>query len=227
MLLVFDLDLTLCDNSLRKRSALERVLGPGIAGTESGQLRNEMVEDILRDLRLDREMTRRVMHHFFFDEDLFDLDVPLEEAPEVLRGLAAADHALYYVTGRPLRRTAEAFLSRFTFPPAPLYSDFVGPGESWKKVRLFKEIREREGGAPGIAIGDLVGDALAAREAGLFAVGTLQAPERVHTRTDLEEVCDALIGHIREFPALLEQVERMWKLPEPGPAARRDAGGNL
>lgn len=209
MLLVFDLDLTICDNSRRKRSALERGLGPGLALAGADRLRNEMVENIVRDLRVGGDVARQVMHRFFFDEDLFDLDVPLEGAPEVLEGLAAAGHTLYYATGRPLRKTAEAFLTRFRFPRAPVYADFVGPGESWKKVRLFREIREREGGAPGIAVGDLVGDALAAREAGLFAVGTLQATERVHERADLEEVCDALIGHIREFPALLERVQRI------------------
>lgn len=210
MLLVFDLDLTVCDNSKRKRKALERGLGPALALAGTDRLREDTVEEILRELRLGREVADRVMRHFFFDEDLYELDVPLEGAPEVLRDLAAEGHTLYYVTGRPQRRTAEAFLSRFEFPPGPLYSDFVGPGESWKKVRLFKEIREREGGARGIAVGDLVGDALAAREAGFYAVGTLQAPERVHRRAELEEVCDALIAHIWELPVLLEQVKREW-----------------
>jgi phosphoglycolate phosphatase-like HAD superfamily hydrolase len=142
----------------------------------------------------------------------------------VLRDLAGEGHALYYVTGRPHRRTAEAFLARFGFPEAPLYSDFVGPGESWKKVRLFREIREREGGARGIAVGDLVGDALAAKEAGLFAVGTLQAPERVHRRAELEEVCDALIAHLWEFPVLLEQVRRDWEGEGPVPDPPGDSG---
>lgn len=210
MLLVFDLDLTICDNSRRKRLALERALGPALALAGTDRLRGEMLEEIVQNLRLSSEMARQVMRHFFFDEDLFDSDVPLEGTVEVLRDLAAAGHTLYYVTGRPLRRTAEAFLAKFDFPPGPLYADSVGPGESWKKVRLFREIREREGGAPGIAVGDLVGDALAAKEAGLFAVGTLQASERVHWRADLEEVCDALIAHIWEFPVLIEQVRRAW-----------------
>ncbi len=210
MLLVFDLDLTLCDNSRRKRRALERGLGPGLALAGTDRLRDDMLEEIVRDLRLDQGVGRQVMRHFFYDEDLFDLDEPLEGAPEVLRELAEAGPTLYYVTGRPLRRTAEAFLAKFDFPRAPLYADSVGPGESWKKVRLFREIRERENGARGIAVGDLVGDAVAAKEAGFFAVGTLQAPERVHRRADLEEVCDALIAHIWEFPVLLEQVRRAW-----------------
>jgi phosphoglycolate phosphatase-like HAD superfamily hydrolase len=209
MLLIFDIDLTLCDNFERKKGAFEKALGRKLCGEEEEILRRELAENAVVRFGIDDEGREKILFHFFWDEDLYELDVPLAGAVDVVRELSKK-HRIYYVTGRPSTKTARKFLRKYGFPDAPVYAEIVGPGESRKKVKMFEMILARENLRWGVAVGDLPGDALAAKECGLYAVGVL-SEERRALRETLEEVCDVVIQDIRELPELLERIDETIK----------------
>ena len=209
--LVFDIDLTICDNSERKRKAVERALGRKISELEWSEIKWEYgFEKILDKLGVSSEQEKSlndIMKHFLYDVDLFELDKPFGKAVEILNSL---DHKyeIYYLTGRPIHQTAVAFIEKYAFPKGDIYSTKAGLGESYKKITLLSQILRAANVTSGevVSIADLKGDAQAAKEVGVTAIGTYQAHQEM--REELQEVCDEVIGDIRELPeALMELSE--------------------
>ena len=116
-------------------------------------------------------------------------------------------YTIYYLTGRPLGDTAKAFLSKHGFPEGRVLWTKVGPKESYKKIALFKQILDEAGLSPGevVSVGDLPGDAEAAKAVGIIAVGTCQGISGA--RKALEKVCDYVIDHISDILRVLEAIE--------------------
>lgn len=205
MLLIFDIDLTICDNSMRKKKAFERALGRELSTAEVDFLSKNLAEDAVRIWKTDNKTNMEILRHFLYDEDLFELDKPMAGAVETVCALSK-NHRIYYVTGRPTSSTAETFIKRNGFPAGEVYAVLVGPGESHKKIPLFKEVLRKEPGNFAVAIGDLYGDADAARKAGMYAVGIVQALERANYRKRLEGICDSVIDDMRELPKVIEKI---------------------
>jgi phosphoglycolate phosphatase-like HAD superfamily hydrolase len=180
--LIFDIDMTICDPSIRRRKALERAILEGSKG-----------------------ILGHAFEHFFFDEDLFETDVPLNNAAEMLRELSPS-YGIYYLTGRPLKRTAEDFLEKHGFPDGAVFATKVAPGEGKKKTALFKEILKDAciTAEDAVSIADLSSDAIAAKELGIKTIGTCQATKQ--RRASLERSCDFVIGNISELPEAIEAV---------------------
>lgn len=180
--MIFDVDMTICDTSIRKRMALERTL------MDKSKKPEEIMDKMLR--------------YFFFDEDLIKTDVPLDGAVETLQKLSDG-YKIYYLTGRPSAQTAKDFLRRYRFPIGPVFATMVKPGESEKKVALFREILDdaKVNGREAVSIADLPGDAIAAKGVGIRTIGTCQA--RKNAKERLECVCDIIIDEIGKLPEAL------------------------
>lgn len=209
--LIFDIDMTICDTRHRKRKAVERALGTKLT-PEAERLLDETHGFVkaLRAMHIEPsdEVMKKIAEHFFYDRDLFELDKPLEGAVETLRTLSKMGYSIYYLTGRPLGDTAKAFLAKYGFPQGKVLWTKVGPRESYKKIALFKRILEEEGLSPHevVSVGDLPGDAEAAKAVGIIAVGTCQGT--IGAREALEKVCDYVIGHISEIFDVLKAIEK-------------------
>ena len=204
--LVFDLDLTICDNFDRKRAALERTVNRTFSDDQWRDVKYEYgFANILRQLGVnhDRETIDSILNHFFYDEDLFALDKPFERAVNTLKLLAKHGYTIYYLTGRPIRKTALQFLERFGFPPGKVYSEKVLFGEGWKKVRMLQEIISEARVAPAeiASVGDLPQDGEAAKQLGVFAIGTTES--RGFGNAELEKTCDYVIDDVSKIPEVL------------------------
>lgn len=208
--LIFDIDMTICDTRCRKKKAVERALGRKLS-PEAERLLNEAHGFVkaLKAMRVDPsdEIISAIAEHFFYDRDLFELDKPMEGAVETLRKLSRMGYVIYYLTGRPLGDTAKAFLAKHGFPEGKVLWTKVGPRESYKKIALFKQILDEACLSPNevVSVGDLPGDAEAAKAVGIIAVGTCQGT--VGTREALERVCDYVIDHISNIFRVLEVIE--------------------
>ena len=208
--LIFDIDLTICDNFDRKRKAIERVFGKGIGETQWSYIKYEYgFGKILKKLQIKSNhdnIINEMLNHFLYDEDLFKLDVPFKMAVDVLNRLSDK-YEIYYLTGRPVHSTAVDFITKFGFPEGKIFSEKIGLGESSKKSELIREIVKISKIIPqeGVSIADLPGDALAAKKAGVVAVGTYEA--HLDMMCELEELCDYVIGKIDELPEVIDQIQ--------------------
>ncbi|MFQ5762436.1 MAG: HAD family hydrolase, partial [Candidatus Bathyarchaeia archaeon] len=205
-LLIFDIDLTICDNFERKRRSLERALGRTFTNREWRRVKYRYgFRAVLKELQPDKppsailSISKRILHHFFYDDDLFQFDKPFPRAVETLRQLADEGYIISYLTGRPIRRTAEDFLRKYRFPEGRLLNEKVSLGQSHKKVRLMKRMLRELNVSPEetIAVGDLPDDAEAAKEAGIRAVCTLES--RGFDEYYLRSICDETIRKITEL----------------------------
>jgi len=209
--LIFDLDLTLCENYERKRKAIERALNKEIPRELVPYIRSDYVFDTIlakMGIRTGKvSILKSAFQHFFYDEDLFQLDKPFKGAVETLTRLAEDGYRIYYLTGRPIKKTAIDFITKYGFPQGTTYAEKVGVGESHKKVKLFSRILKDAGVEPSeaAAIGDLPGDASAAEKVGIIAIGTYEG--HPSGREGLEEVCDLVIERIVDLPEALHQVD--------------------
>jgi phosphoglycolate phosphatase-like HAD superfamily hydrolase len=211
-LLIFDIDLTISDNFARKKKAIERGIGRRLKEKSFQRIKRAYgLEAILKGLGFRESeiplLQEKILNHFFYDEDLFDLDTPLEGAVETLKSLAKEGYKIYYLTGRPLIQTAEKFLNYYGFPAGPVFAEMIKPGESEKKIKLFAAIVKHAKINPreALAVGDLPGDAIAAKKVGIMTVGTCQAPES--SEEELKRVCDYTISNIADLPKILQKIK--------------------
>jgi CTP-dependent riboflavin kinase len=211
-ILIFDLDLTICENSERRRKAIERALNKEISEEFINYIKNGYPLDVILDkmqIHPEQEaILKSCYQHFLYDEDLFQLDRPFGGAVETLTKLAKEGYEIFYLTGRPIKKTAVDFITKYGFPQGDIYAEKVGVGESHIKVKLFQRILTDAKAEPNetVAIGDLPGDALAAKQLGITAIGTYEG----HTtgKEGLMEACDAVIKRIIDLPEALRHLNK-------------------
>ena len=207
--LIFDVDLTICNNSERERRSIERTLDHRISDGDWALIKDEYgFHRTLEVLKINSSLEKivnGVMKHFLYDEDLFELDYPLDMAVKTLN-ILNNDHIIYYLTGRPIHHTAVDFIKKFGFPDGKVFSIKLGFGESHKKIRPLSQILREAKVNPeeAVSVADLPGDAMAAKSVGVVTVGTYQA--HLNMKEELQRVCDHVIGNILELPTVLNEL---------------------
>lgn len=209
--IVFDVDLTICDSNERKRKALERAFGKEIAKKLESTIANEYGFRKLNqvdELKSFKDPVNKVLKYFLYDVDLFELDKPLGNAVKVTNEAAKIGYKIYYVSGRPLKDTVERFIKKFRFPKGKIYCVEVKPGESMRKVKLFKEIMKEVNANKGevISIADQPGDAIAAKKAGMITIALSYA--HPYLKHKLDEVADYVIEKIDDLIEVIRKIEK-------------------
>jgi phosphoglycolate phosphatase-like HAD superfamily hydrolase len=209
--IVLDVDLTICDSNERKKKAFERAFGSELAKRLNSSIANEYGFERLKEiseLKKFKNPVNEVVKHFLYDKDLFELDKPLGNAVKVVNEIASLGYKIYYVSGRPLKETVNEFIERFKFPKGKVYCIEVKPGESMKKVTLFKEIMKEVNAKKGevVSVADQPGDALAAKSAGMVAVALSHAHPYLKRR--LDKVADFVIERIDDLINVIRKIEK-------------------
>jgi len=208
--IILDIDLTLCNNLERKVKSIERALGKSI---EDSKIRRRIAYSygfgkVLKNLGVKdiKEFKSKALYHFFYDLDLFNYDKPFDGASEIVKELDK-EYKIYYVTGRPIKETALQFLRKNNFPLREVYNIEIKPGESWKKVKIFKDIlkKEKVNAEEVVAVGDLPGDAIAAKKLGFRTIGVCKIYKSFKKK--LEKICDIVLEDIRELPKTIKELE--------------------
>lgn len=207
--MVFDIDSTICDNTDRKKLAIEMAIGASIDDGIYGQIRYRSFPEILRRLGYnpDRDLVMKVEDRFLEDEDLYELDRPAEGALETLRRLSQR-YKLCYVTGRPKEHLAASFLKKYGFPMGPVVADKIRTGEGMKKTVMFQRALSSLGVRPSeaVSVGDMPEDGMASRTIGMLSVGVSKL-----STIDFDEMLkyfDHVIHRIDGLIELMEKIDR-------------------
>ncbi|PUA31868.1 MAG: hypothetical protein B9J98_05075 [Candidatus Terraquivivens tikiterensis] len=208
--IIFDIDATICDNTERKRRAIELTMKVLIPDEVYSRIRRRGFPDILRALGFEpsKEVVQKVEGRFLEDEELYSLDRPVEGAVETLNALAS-NYRIGYVTGRPNERLALNFLKGYGFPLGPVLAKRIGSGEGMKKAEMFKEMLKRLDvtASESISVGDMPEDGLASRASGILSVGVAE-----FSTVDVEVMknhFDHVIERVADLPRLLRELESL------------------
>ena len=202
--LIFDIDLTICNNSQRKRLALERALSCKISNQDWTQIKSEYYLDkILSKLKIQYNelILQKFLSHFLYDEDLFQYDKPFQFAVPVINELKNK-YQIYYLTARTLCKTAHNFITKYSFYDGTIYCC----DDTNKKNSYFQKIIDHSISKPYeiISISDLPDDGITAKKLGIISVGTYEGCPS--NKNHLEKVCDYTISNINELPNLLTTI---------------------
>jgi len=207
--IIFDIDATICDNTERKRKAIELTLNITVPEELHSRIKKKGFPYIVKALGFEpnSELVKKVESCFLECEELYSLDRPIEGAVETLNALAPS-YKIGYVTGRPKEQLAIDFLKRYGFPIGPVMARRIGSGEGMKKVEMFKEILKRLGVEPSeaVSVGDMPEDGLASRAVGMLSVGVAE-----FSTVDVDFMrnnFDYIIERITDLPKLLADLER-------------------
>jgi len=206
--IIFDIDATICDNTERKRRAIELTLNIAVPEELYSRIKKKGFPHIIKALGFEpnNELVKKVERCFLENEELYVLDRPIEGAVETLNALASI-YRVGYVTGRPKEQLALDFLKRYGFPIGPVMARRIGSGEGMKKVEMFKEMLKRLGVEPSeaVSVGDMPEDGLASRAAGVLSVGVAE-----FSTVDVDLMrnnFDHIIERITDLPKLLADLE--------------------
>lgn len=208
--MIFDVDATICDNTERKRRAIEETLNIIIPDEIYSRIKKRGFPDIIRTLGFEpgKDVVKKVEERFLEDEELYVLDKPVEGAVGTLNALASI-YEIGYVTGRPNERLALNFLKRYGFPLGPVMARRIGSGEGMKKAEMFKEILKKLNASPSesVSVGDMPEDGLASRTVGILSVGVAEFST---VEADvMKNHFDYVIERIADLPKFLIELERL------------------
>jgi phosphoglycolate phosphatase-like HAD superfamily hydrolase len=206
--IIFDIDATICDNTERRRRAIELTLNIAVPEELYSRIKKKGFPHIIKALGFEpnNELVKKVERCFLENEELYVLDRPIEGAVETLNALASI-YRVGYVTGRPKEQLALDFLKRYGFPIGPVMARRIGSGEGMKKVEMFKEMLKRLEVEPSeaVSVGDMPEDGLASRAAGVLSVGVAE-----FSTVDVDLMrnnFDHIIERITDLPKLLADLE--------------------
>jgi phosphoglycolate phosphatase-like HAD superfamily hydrolase len=206
--IIFDIDATICDNTERRRRAIELTLNIAVPEELYSRIKKKGFPHIIKALGFEpnNELVKKVERCFLENEELYVLDRPIEGAVETLNALASI-YRVGYVTGRPKEQLALDFLKRYGFPIGPVMARRIGSGEGMKKVEMFKEMLKRLEVEPSeaVSVGDMPEDGLASRAAGMLSVGVAE-----FSTVDVDLMrnnFDHIIERITDLPKLLADLE--------------------
>ncbi|MCL7387791.1 MAG: HAD family hydrolase [Thaumarchaeota archaeon] len=206
--IIFDIDATICDNTERRRRAIELTLNIAVPEELYSRIKKKGFPHIIKALGFEpnNELVKKVERCFLENEELYVLDRPIEGAVETLNALASI-YRVGYVTGRPKEQLALDFLKRYGFPIGPVMARRIGSGEGMKKVEIFKEMLKRLEVEPSeaVSVGDMPEDGLASRAAGVLSVGVAE-----FSTVDVDLMrnnFDHIIERITDLPKLLADLE--------------------
>lgn len=206
--IIFDIDATICDNTERKRRAIELTMNIAIPDELYSRIRKKGFPYIIKALGFEpnSELVKKVEKCFLENEVLYVLDRPIEGAVETLKNLASV-YRIGYVTGRPKEQLALDFLKMYGFPIGPVMARRIGTGEGMKKVEMFKEMLKILGTTPSeaISVGDMLEDGLASRAVGMLSVGVAEFST---INVDImRNSFDYVIAKITDLPNLVAKLE--------------------
>lgn len=205
--IIFDIDSTICDNTERKKIAIERSIGKDIDYEIYDRVRYKGFPEILKILGYNpsKELLLKVEDYFLEDEELYELDRPVEGAVETLRALSQR-YKICYVTGRPREHLATSFLRRFDFPMGPVIAEKIHTGEGMKKVGMFQRALSLMGvdASETVSVGDMPEDGLASRAVKIPSVGV----SRLSTIDfyEMQKYFDYVIHRIEELLDLMDRL---------------------
>ncbi|MCS7136315.1 MAG: HAD hydrolase-like protein [Nitrososphaerota archaeon] len=207
--IIFDIDATICDNTERKRRAIELTMNVAIPDEVYSRIKKRGFPYIIKALGFEPsdELVKKVEKCFLENEVLYVLDRPIEGAVETLNVLASS-YRIGYVTGRPKEQLALDFLKRYGFPIGPVLARRIGSGEGMRKVEMFREVLRRLEAEPSeaVSVGDMPEDGLASRAVGMLSIGVAE-----FSTVDVDVMrnnFDYVIERITDLPKFLADLER-------------------
>ncbi len=206
--IIFDINSTICDNTKRKRKAIELAMNITIPDEFYSRIKKRDFPYIIKMLGFEpnSEIIKNVEKHFLEGEALYILDRPVKNAVEILNALAST-YKIGYVTGRPKEQLALDFLKRYKFPLGPVIAKRISSGEGMKKVEMFKEMFKRLDTTPSetVSVGDMPEDALASKAVSMLSVGIAE-----FSTVDVNIMrnnFDYVIEKVSDLPKLLANLE--------------------